>query len=299
LFSFSAAAATGQKLDESGLTPTFSDDFSTSQQYHKGGPMWNAAPVPFKLNNPSFAWQLGYYNMEIASAGAPSSFPNSFFPAYSALSNELEVYPDYDQVTAGGIVPFTRNPGLLDIMAQPMPLTLAPSVPAKLPGKYLSEAFTTYPTAQKYGYFEMKAKLPSGRGLWPAFWLLPLSGSGELDVMETLCQDTTTYYATIHSSGIPQGALGSTIKTADLSAGFHTFGADWGPQQVIFYLDRVEVARVSTPPDMHQPYYMLFNLAVGGNGSWPGAPDSTTKFPAHFQIAYVKVWQRPQYATAP
>jgi beta-glucanase (GH16 family) len=147
--------------------------------------------------------------------------------------------------------------------------------------------------SQRYGYFEMRAQLPAGQGLWPAFWLLPWDGTWppEIDVMEMLGNSTRRYYVSVHAR--PSGAAAIDAVTAvtapDLTAGFHVFGVAWRPDTIRFFLDDVMVHEISTPADMHRPMYMLANLAVGGVGSWPGAaPPGQSGI---FHIAWIRAWQ--------
>ena len=183
-----------------------------------------------------------------------------------------------------GVDPFTIQNGVLNITAQPG------SNPLGLPynsGAIISKASFS----QLYGYFEIRAQMPAGQGLWPAFWLLPADGSWppELDVFESLGHDPNTLYFSTHST--VQETQGTTLPVANVSDGFHTYGAMWGPAHVTMYIDGIEVAQMPTPDDMHKPMYMLANLAVGGY--WPGAPDSTTPFPAHLLIDYVHAYAYP------
>lgn len=146
---------------------------------------------------------------------------------------------------------------------------------------------------QTYGYFEMRARLPAGRGLWPAFWLLPQSGRWppELDVLEALGHDTHAYYASYHA-GAGAGRTTRTSKIepgADLTAGFHDYGLLWTREALIYFFDGEEVARYPTPADMHEPMYLLLNLAIGG--VWAGAPNANTQFPARYEIDAVRVYR--------
>lgn len=151
--------------------------------------------------------------------------------------------------------------------------------------------------AQLYGYFEIRARVPEGKGLWPAFWLLPADGSWppEIDVMEILGHDVTTVYQTLHSSAAP--TQGAPVKVAPSADGFHRYGALWSAQTVDFYVDGAKVGSVPTPGDMHKPMYLVANLAVGG--SWPGYPDATTRFPARMDIDYIRAWQFPKRPARP
>jgi beta-glucanase (GH16 family) len=146
-----------------------------------------------------------------------------------------------------------------------------------------------------YGYFEIRAKMPKGKGLWPAFWLLPQDGEWppEIDVLELLCQDTQTVYTTLHFKTADNPHLSSGLSTqtdVDLSAGFHRYGVDWTPAAIVWYLDGIEIYRVKYNIPA-QPMYILANLAVGGD--WPGSPNSTTIFPAYFEIDYIRVYRDP------
>ena len=147
---------------------------------------------------------------------------------------------------------------------------------------------------QRFGYFEIRARLPRGRGLWPAFWLLPKGGAWppELDVLEVLGHDPSTLYASAHWVA-PEGRPGiagqhqsvtSKVRTADLSEAFHVFGLSWHPDLLRWYVDGAEVAAMPTPPGLDKPMYLVLNLAVGGPKSWPGAPDGSTRFPAQMLV---------------
>jgi beta-glucanase (GH16 family) len=186
--------------------------------------------------------------------------------------------------------PFSDGNGVLTISAFPAP---GGSDPYNLP--YTSGVITTAQSfAQTYGYFEIDAKLPSGQGLWPAFWMLPTNGyTAELDDFE-IVNNTNTIFSTVH--GTTNGSWGSNSQafpSPDLSASFNVFGFNWTPTTVTYYLNGVEYGSAPTPQSMDSPMFMLLNLAVGGNGSWPGAPNSSTVFPANMQIAWVQAYATP------
>jgi beta-glucanase (GH16 family) len=195
-------------------------------------------------------------------------------------NGEEEYYSD----SSVGVNPFSIQNGVLDITASPG------SNPLGLP--YNSGAINTqHSFSQLYGYFEIDAELPTGQGLWPAFWMLPESGAWppELDAFEVLGNDPTTLYFSTHSS--VQATQGTTLNVANVSSGFNLYGVMWGPQTVDLYINNVEVASMPTPADMNVPMYMLANLAVGGY--WPGDPNSTTPFPATMQINYIRAYAYP------
>ncbi len=146
-----------------------------------------------------------------------------------------------------------------------------------------------------YGYAEIRARIPSGQGLWPAFWLTNDNGRkdkawSEIDVFEFLCQQPNVLYMTLHYTDEQQKSrqIGTHIEGPDFSRDFHTYAVDWSPQAVIWYIDGVEQFRVTE----HVPngaMYVIANLQIGGN--WPGSPDQTTAFPAHYDIDYIRVYQ--------
>jgi beta-glucanase (GH16 family) len=203
-------------------------------------------------------------------------------------NDEAEYYSD----PSVGENPFSLSDGVLSINATP---AATGSNPYNLP--YDSGLITTDTSfSQTYGYFEIRAELPSGKGLWPAFWMLPASNeyTSELDIFEMLGQDPSTVYSSVHGSNAGVWSTNTqTLNVPDTSAGFHTYGVDWEPTTTTFYMDGVEIASVPTPASMDSPMFMLLNLAVGGTGSWPGVPNAATNFPASMQIDYVRA-----YATA-
>jgi beta-glucanase (GH16 family) len=161
--------------------------------------------------------------------------------------------------------------------------------------QYTSGMMTTHGKfAQKYGWFEIRCRVPKGNGLWPAFWILPetLAWPPEIDVMENLGQETAVAYFTNHFRG-PDGRHASKgsgkVATPDLSADFHTFAVEWSPEAIVWYFDGVEKFR-SAEGVPQQPMYLLVNLAVGG--SWPVPPDATTVWPASFDVDYVRAYSR-------
>jgi beta-glucanase (GH16 family) len=150
------------------------------------------------------------------------------------------------------------------------------------------------PFSQTYGFFEIRAKLPRGKGLWPAFWLVPIDGSWppEIDVMEALGQNPSTIYFTYHytdAAGAQQKA-GKAYNGHDFASSFSTFAVDWRPGVLIWYVDGKEAFRFASPDVTSKKMYLLLNLAVGGN--WPGDPDRSTTFPSSMAIDYVHVYKR-------
>lgn len=152
------------------------------------------------------------------------------------------------------------------------------------------------------GRIEARMWVPEGVGLWPAFWMLGEQGGwprgGEIDVMEWIGKDPNVVYGTLHGAdagGQHYGVGGDTSLDQPVSEGFHTFAVDKRPGDIRWFLDGVEYFRVTRDDipagaewPFDQPFYLLLNLAVGGN--WPGPPDASTQFPATLLVDYVRIY---------
>ena len=169
----------------------------------------------------------------------------------------------------------------------------------------------------KYGYFECRAKVPTGAGFLPAFWMMPndenLYGQwpkcGEIDIMEVMGQQTNKLYGTIHFGEPHSESQGTKIlSSGNFADSFHTFACEWEPGVIRWYVDGVlfheendwysttkNVGTVTYPAPFDQPFYLIFNVAVGG--SWVGNVDDSTPFDERAQLVvdYVKVYQKAEY----
>lgn len=156
-----------------------------------------------------------------------------------------------------------------------------------------------------YGRIDIRAKLPKTKGIWPALWMLGTNiGSvgwpacGEIDIMELLGQEPAKSYATLHYNN-SSGTHGSNGNSYTLSGStfydqFHVFSMDWIQDQIKIYIDNnlvltVNKSDVGTNYPFNNPFFFIFNVAVGGN--WPGNPDGTTTFPQRMIVDYVRVFQ--------
>jgi beta-glucanase (GH16 family) len=206
-----------------------------------------------------------------------------------AANDELQIYVDPAYAGTGtrplGLDPFAPEGGVLGLVAGPTP----PAALPRLNGfPYVSGMISSRAGfLQKHGYFEIRARLPAGAGLWPAFWLLtPGAWPPEIDAMEA--RGAFGYAVHLHwSEGGTHRSSGCEIALADGSAAFHAYGVLWTPEAVAFYLDRVPVAWIAAKPGFDRPMYMLANLAVGG---WAGEPDASTGFPATYAIDRIAAW---------
>jgi beta-glucanase (GH16 family) len=155
---------------------------------------------------------------------------------------------------------------------------------------------TTYQKfSQRYGRFEIRCRIPSGKGLWPAFWMLPepLGWPPEIDVLEVLGHEPDKIYLTHHfrDSARKHKSHGGSWKGPDFSKDFHTFAVEWTPEHLIWFVDEVERYR-SEDSIPTGKMYLLVNLAIGGD--WPGAPGAATQFPNALEVDYVRIYEKVQ-----
>jgi beta-glucanase (GH16 family) len=157
---------------------------------------------------------------------------------------------------------------------------------------------------QKYGRIEARIKLPLGKGIWPAFWMLGANSdtvlwpqSGEIDIMEYLGNKPTQVFGTVHGPGYSGGNAVTdtfTLKNNRFDNDFHIFGIEWGENYINYYVDDVLYNHI-TPADVtgewvfNQPFYIILNVAVGG--TLPGSPNSETVFPQTMLVDYVRVYE--------
>lgn len=178
---------------------------------------------------------------------------------------------------------------------------------------------------QKYGKFEFRAKLPTGKGIWPALWLLPQqekhgpwAASGEIDVMEARGQEPDKVLGTLHfGSRWPANAHESrdyVLPRKGTIADFHVYAVEWDPGEIRWLVDGHLYATQSFwwsssktngtkgvaptregdinawPAPFDQPFYLIMNVAVGGK--FLGNPDQTAVFPAEMVVDYVRVYEK-------
>ena len=185
---------------------------------------------------------------------------------------------------------------------------------------------------KQYGKFEFRAKVPHGKGMWPALWMLPQgdaygpwAASGEIDVMEIVGERPQEYLASLHfGSTFPKRELVTHVHplpNGSTVGDFHVYAVEWEPGEIRWLLDGVHwatqtfwwsctkqrggkgiVARSVRdlnpwPAPFDQPFYIVMNIAVGGN--FPGVPNAQTQFPAELIVDYVRVYEKAGAYRAP
>ena len=150
----------------------------------------------------------------------------------------------------------------------------------------------------RFGYAEARIKMPKGQGVWPAFWMLPASyndDAGEIDIMEYKGSEANKIYSFVHTNGQSDG--GAWTAPLDMSQDWHTYGVDWRPDSLNFYVDGILRRTIANPALIPQEAsYLILNLQTGGG--WVGLPDATTQLPATMQVDYVRVWTSVPEPTA-
>jgi beta-glucanase (GH16 family) len=161
----------------------------------------------------------------------------------------------------------------------------------------------------QYGRVEARIKVPKGNGLWPAFWMMgsdfltgrPWPYNGEVDIMEVLGRNTAESYSTLHApaynGGGGYGQKYNLPGGGDFANDYHVWAAEWDSKgikflvdnQQVFYASKETVEATRGPWIFDHPFYIILNLAVGGD--FPGPIDASTPFPAQMLVDYVHVYQ--------
>jgi hypothetical protein len=222
---------------------------------------------------------------EFSSAPLNTTFWNYELGAGGWGNNELENYTN-------SVNNVHIDSGYLHITA------LNPSGTSYTSGRITTKAKKEF----TYGRYEIRARLPEGKGIWPALWMLGANISsvgwpkcGEIDIMELLGDTPSRVYGSLHwdSNGHLSRSNQFNLQGGKFSSGFHKFTLVWTPNSLCWYVDNQRFliifrTEISTFP-FDLPEFFIFNVAVGGN--WPGSPDGTTLFPQHMIVDYIRVYQ--------
>lgn len=143
----------------------------------------------------------------------------------------------------------------------------------------------------RYGKIEIRAKYPTGKGLFPAIWMLPVSETytfPEIDVLEAVGSEPHRATMAEHWQQGKKMQVTFTALNLDYTK-FHTYGIEWERKEIRWYVDG-KLVLTSKKGIPQEEMYLILNLAVGGN--WPGSPDTKTVFPSSLIIDYVKVYEK-------
>ncbi|MFO7824633.1 MAG: glycoside hydrolase family 16 protein [Cyclobacterium sp.] len=161
----------------------------------------------------------------------------------------------------------------------------------------------------QFGRIDIRAALPQGQGIWPAFWMLgenitevPWPACGEIDIMEMIGGNAdgrdNTVHGTLHwdnnGSYASDGGKRSLSDGAILKDNFHVYSLIWEEDRITWLLDDEVFHSMDISPaamdEFRKPFFLLINMAVGGN--WPGNPDASTRFPQQLAVDYVRVFEK-------
>jgi beta-glucanase (GH16 family)/glycerophosphoryl diester phosphodiesterase len=246
-----------------------------------------------KQSPPAKGWKL-MWSDEFSYNGLPDSTKWEYeVGGHGWGNNEMQYYTAKDTLNAK-----TEN-GLLKITARHQ---------AKDDKQYTSARLLTRNKSEfTYGRFEIRARLPAGRGTWPAIWMLgtnidkagwPLCG--EIDIMEHVGYEKDSIFGTIHSEAynhIKGTQKGKAIFIEKPYDEFHVYSMEWTPEQIDFLVDGQVFNHIANEHKtvnewpFDQPFFLILNLAVGGNwGGRYGVDESV--FPAELQVDYVRVFKK-------
>jgi len=174
--------------------------------------------------------------------------------------------------------------------------------------EYTSTRLTTKGKGDwRYGRIEVMAKLPGGRGTWPAIWMLPTDNqyggwpkSGEIDIMEHVGHDPDSIHTTVHTEAfnhIKGTQKGEATSLSDAETAYHLYAIEWSEDGIDFFIDKDKVftfENTGNGPEewpFDQPFHLILNIAIGG--SWGGQQGvDNTIFPVEMEVDYVRVYQR-------
>jgi hypothetical protein len=239
-------------------------------------------------------------------AGA-GSLPESFYAGgegsvlgrKTKYNGEQQIYVDPGYEGRGmvplGLDPFKVRDGVLSIVASRIPSDLKEVL---FSNEYVSGVLTTQKSfSQKYGYFEIRAKIPLGTGVWPAFWLLANDGGWppEIDAMEGRGQRPGDVVMTTHWR-IPETGFvescGFDFSVPNAWADFHDYGVLWEQDRLVYFVDRKPVSDIKVPAGFEDPMYMIVNLAMGAkNFEGVGFVDAKSPATVEFQIDRISAYQ--------
>ncbi|USU04356.1 glycoside hydrolase family 16 protein [Sphingomonadaceae bacterium OTU29LAMAA1] len=207
-------------------------------------------------------------------------------------NHERQYYgPDNARVAGGSLVIEARKE------------TLSRARAADWSGQSYTSAKLVSRKAFGYGFYAIRARLPCGRGTWPAIWLLPSSGvwpaAGEIDIMEMVGWDPNVVHATLHSEAYNHAKgtqRGAQVRVSTACTAFHTYQLDWRRDAILIGVDGRGYMRVvndrpggTAAWPFNRPYQLILNLAVGGD--WGGAEGiDDAVLPQRMSVDYVRYW---------
>ncbi len=247
----------------------------------------------FYISNTTF-WNL-VWSDEFNYTGPPDSSKWTYNLGYLGWNQETEYYtnlPENVWVDNGNLIITALNTSYMGY-------------------QYTSAFLKTYGIAYwTYGRFEMRAKLPTGNGMWPAFWLLGENDTygpgwpynGEIDIMENVGWNPDATYGSVHSGTIVNNYASinqsKTLIIPGVETSFHVYALEWYPGVLYWYVDSTLYATYTSNNTGYQqwpfdePFYILVNLAIGGWGTNYGQyPMDNSNFPQQMLVDYVRVYQ--------
>ena len=265
----------------------------------------SAAPSVIDVSKLRLTWSEEFDGpLDVSAWGTGPASPPSRWIAHTPWSGDFGEARFADPRPG---FPFTIENGTLRIEARKSPALPASKSRRSWSSGLLASADTRgRGFGQVHGYFEIRAKLPKGAGLWPAFWLATqrdfkdpkgaIDGRIEIDVIEHYGHNAKAYHASVHVwSPKPHRAITHKIPVPDgaLSAGFHSYGVKVEPRTITFYFDRRAVWSTPTPAEHKYPLSVLLNLALGG-----GWPVDKAPSPSFMYVDYVRVYADANEAAA-
>ena len=294
--SFASGSSLSSQENEPSSNTISSSDNSTSSSF---------------LQDYSLFWSDEFEGSSLSSAWEPQIGDGTNYSVYRWGNNEEQYYKSENAVV---------KDGNLHIIAKRENASYVADNGEERTYQYTSARLRTKgKITTTYGYIEARIKLPSGTGMWPAFWMLPEENfegkwwptNGEIDIMEAKGRLVDRFGATVHT-GTSNGQDYYKVKEYGFADGeditsYHTYGVEWSLNGFDFYVDGLKfftvtpttyqgsngLYAVSSTAPFDRPFHILLNLAVGGNYDGGRSPDENFQ-QAEMLIDYVRIYQKKQ-----
>lgn len=288
------------KVEEVDLNENMTEEVTEMEEVIGGSDVEEMTEVPEQIGDWKLVWHDEFDDEQINMDNWSYDVPTN-----GRWNNEIQSYtPNNAFIEDGSLILEAREEEIIEASGETYDYSSA---------KLISQGKQKF----TYGRVEIRAKMPTGQGIWPALWMMPEDEQnygtwpvcGEIDIMELLGNKPEEIHGTLHF-GEPHQQLQGTVNLGsegNFTDDYHVYAIEWQPGKIDWYLDGELFHTASDwfskktdspedyayPAPFDQDFYIIMNISVGGN--WPGNPDDTTVFPQQMAVDYVRVYEKETY----